>query len=880
MSDRPAGDGAGEAPAPRVFISHSNKDADVARAVCEHLEAHGIGCWIAPRDIAPGDSWASAIIAAISRCDVMVLIFSAHANASRQVLREVERALQRDRIILTYRVDDAEPGADMEYFLSTEQWLDARHEGGHAHLDDLRASVTRKLDVELGAGPGPLDDARRLPTRSNVDLAAWERSRAPVSRGRLLGLAAATLLALAAGWAFLGRDGGPLSGTPAPTLASAEVGGIAVLPFENRSRTESLEWLSTVLAEMVITDLSQVESLHVISNQELFAAVPEELIMAGTAAAPASREELVRRSGASAVLSGSYAQLGDTLQVSISLLDAESGEIMDARRGTGAPDEVFEIVDSLSRELRQALRLDDAELDKDLREVTTDSLEAYRYYVEGLQLDLRLKREEAIPLLQQAVRIDPTFAMAHARLGWIQQNLGRAGEARDSFEAAFSHRERLPSRERYLVEGLTFGENWDDYHKAVEAFENALALDPSIHSARHQLATLYAKMELTDEAIAEWEQLREAGYDYPGVENGLANMLFARGREGEAQRVMLEAVRRQPDNATVRLALGWIYAIAGETDDAREQFRLAREIQPAASPFLSLAEWRAAMVARDYETAAVVSRELLATEGPYAAWQGAMAEALQAVLRGDRDESLRQLESSVDAYGEANGFTAVSLLRIARLQRESGRFEAARRSAEAALAMGQGTWAGWEARFELALVHFALGDVDGGLALAEELALQAELDPGPVLERFALRLEGHAALATGDPATAVARFEDAVAVLPENGVRYHFQRFPDHGDAWFELAEAYLAAGRPADAIPWLHRLVNARVERLVAPLPYVRAYHRLGRAYAETGDVPAALAAYGSFLDYWGEGVMDGDRLVEARAYLDANGGGALAGQ
>jgi len=861
----------------RVFISHSNKDQAVAAAVCEHLEGHGIGCWIAPRDIEAGDSWASAIIGAIGRCEVMVLVFSEHANASRQVLREIERALQRDRQILTYRVDDTAPGADMEYFLSTEQWLDARRDGGHAHLDDLRRAVARKLDVDFQDAGAPPPD-RALPTHSDVDLAAWDR-RGGALRWPL-GLAAAALLALGAWWLWPGGDGRqPGRGAP-QAVGITDLDRIAVLPFENRSDTEELAWLSTVLAEMVITDLSQASTLHVLSNQELFAAVPEELIMAGSAAAPAQLEELVRRSGAGTVLTGNYAQLGETLQVSLSVLDADTGKILDARRASGAPDEVFEIVDGLSRDLRLALALnDDDTLDRDLRDVTTESLEAYRYYVEGLQLDLRLKREEAIPLLQQAVRIDPTFAMAHARLGWIQQNLGRAGAARQSFEAAFSHRERLPDRERFMVEGLKHGEAWDSYHQAVDAFEQALAIDPALNSARHQLATLYAKMGLVDEAIAEWETLREAGYDYPGVESGLANMLFARGRSSEAERVMLDAARRQPDNATVRLALGWLYTIAGKVEDAERQFALAREIQPAGSPFLTLAEWRAAIVARDRARAEELSAALRAAGDAYATWQGHMSGAVHAVLRGDPLSGERHLAASTEPWGGDNAFTALSRLRMARLQRESGRPDEAVASAEAALAAGRGTWAGWEARFELALAHQARGDTAAARALLEEIAAQAALDPGPVLARFAGRLEAHLALAVGDPETAVGLLETAAGTLTENGVQYHFQRQPDHGDLWFELGEALLAADRPAEAAPWLERLVDARMERVVTPIAFVRAYHLLGRARAATGNESGAREAYATFVDYWGEGVMDGERLREAQAYLDAHAGDSLAG-
>jgi TIR domain-containing protein len=81
-----------------VFISYSSKDKTIGDAVCATLEASGIRCWIAPRDIAPGADWGESIIAAIQGSRVFVLVFSGHANESQQIKREVERAVHNTRL--------------------------------------------------------------------------------------------------------------------------------------------------------------------------------------------------------------------------------------------------------------------------------------------------------------------------------------------------------------------------------------------------------------------------------------------------------------------------------------------------------------------------------------------------------------------------------------------------------------------------------------------------------------------------------------------------------------------------------------------------------------------------------------------------------------
>src|SRR5205809_263073 len=75
-----------------VFISYSSADKPIADAVCAALEAKRWRCWIAPRDVLAGSEWGGAIVQAIERSRLMVLVYSSHANQSQQVIREVERA--------------------------------------------------------------------------------------------------------------------------------------------------------------------------------------------------------------------------------------------------------------------------------------------------------------------------------------------------------------------------------------------------------------------------------------------------------------------------------------------------------------------------------------------------------------------------------------------------------------------------------------------------------------------------------------------------------------------------------------------------------------------------------------------------------------------
>src|SRR4051812_21818464 len=128
-----------------VFISYSSKNEKWADAACAVLEKHRIRCWIAPRDILPGEEWGTAIIGGIAACRIMVLIFSADANASSHVRREVERAISKGLTVLPFRIENVSPEGAMEFALSNTHWLDGFTPPLERQLEALAASVKTLL---------------------------------------------------------------------------------------------------------------------------------------------------------------------------------------------------------------------------------------------------------------------------------------------------------------------------------------------------------------------------------------------------------------------------------------------------------------------------------------------------------------------------------------------------------------------------------------------------------------------------------------------------------------------------------------------------------------------------------------------------------------
>ena len=176
-----------------VFVSYSEPDRACALELVDRVEAHGMRCWVAPRDISPSTDWAAEIIEAIGAARIMVLVFSANSNESPQVRREVERAVHKRVNVLPFRIEDVLPSRSLEYFLSTQHWLDAFTLPREPHYRTLCAHLAaqlqgtprdapvatrfstdylKRIELELAAYIGPV--ARHLVGRGAREVASAE----------------------------------------------------------------------------------------------------------------------------------------------------------------------------------------------------------------------------------------------------------------------------------------------------------------------------------------------------------------------------------------------------------------------------------------------------------------------------------------------------------------------------------------------------------------------------------------------------------------------------------------------------------------------------------------------------------------------------------
>ena len=155
-----------------VFISYSSKDSKVARTICSSLESRGLSCWIASRDVGPGENFMEAIVRAIHAAKVMVLVFSENAHNSDEIKRELVLAGNAKVTVIPVRVEDVAPRDSFAYQLATRQWIDL-FEDWESQVERLSTWIAGSLKVTAP------DEVRRSEREAGAAVDAGKELREP-----------------------------------------------------------------------------------------------------------------------------------------------------------------------------------------------------------------------------------------------------------------------------------------------------------------------------------------------------------------------------------------------------------------------------------------------------------------------------------------------------------------------------------------------------------------------------------------------------------------------------------------------------------------------------------------------------------------------------
>ena len=368
-----------------------------------------------------------------------------------------------------------------------------------------------------------------------------------------------------------------------PPLPSGKP-SLAVLYFENISGDKSLDAWKTGLTELLITKLSQSKFINVLSSDRIFGILKKLNL---DEAKKYSTEDLIKvanEGGASHTLSGSLMKAGDSIIISLTLQQPHMGEVI---RSMTVPckgeAEIFPKLDEFTKEIKSGLNLSSEQiakdLDKEVGKITTSSPEAYKYYSAARKYHLTEDYQEALPLYEKAVAIDPDFAMAYRGMGVVYNTLGFVSKSSEYIQKAFNLSERISDRERYLIQGQLYSQKESTYGQAIEAYNKLLELYPDDSIGNGNLGNIYSSLEDWDKAIVKTEAGVKILKDVLGIGN-LASLYESKGLYDKAKQIYEDYLENVSDNARVHADLGWNYLYQGQYDLALQEADKAVLLDP------------------------------------------------------------------------------------------------------------------------------------------------------------------------------------------------------------------------------------------------------------------------------------------------------------
>jgi TolB-like protein/Tfp pilus assembly protein PilF len=560
---------------PDIFLSYASQDAAVANTVVAVLENQGIRCWIAPRDVTPGEFYAGSIVHAIDAAKALVLILSANAAISPHVVREVERAASKRHPVISLRLDQAPLPADLEYFLNTSQWLDASGSDANRAMPKLVAAV--RAAIEKPASPDV----------SAVTTVAGTSSRTPYPsdniRSRYLAVAAGSLVAVSIaglvayrlwlpGHQVVAPAPAVLTTTPAAVTAAPVIPekSVAVLPFVDMSEQKDQEYFSDGMSEELIDMLTKIPDLKVPARTSSFYFKGKQATIA----------EIAKALGVAHVLEGSVRKSGKTLRVTAQLIRMDNGYHMWSQTYDRNVKDIFKVQDEIATAVVEALKAQLLPAQQAARAHRTANTEAYNAYLLGRQFYNQRGDEgfrRALIAYRKAIALDPGYAAAYAGLAMSEALLADSTADAPSVQQAVADAEsavtRAPdSADSYAARGFVrYYRGWD-WSGAEADFMKALALDPSDSTVQVRYGGLLVALGRLEEAIAATKIA--VGLDPLSILawHRLGRYYIATRQYAAAHEAISRSLEIQPEFAAAQSALATLLLLEGKAAEALVTF--------------------------------------------------------------------------------------------------------------------------------------------------------------------------------------------------------------------------------------------------------------------------------------------------------------------
>lgn len=347
---------------------------------------------------------------------------------------------------------------------------------------------------------------------------------------------------------------------------------IAVMPFENLTGDTTLNWFQRGISSLIINGLGGSSELTLRDDQTMFEVMESlnEVFTAGIS--PSQARKVAEKVRAETYISGSFQGTGNKYRILTKLVDSKSGDIICTNQVEGdlKSSEYLALTDSLCNKLKDYLEIRSLEqkTDSDFREVYPNSAEAYRYFIEGVNLILTSDYETAVRSLKKALEIDSTFTFASFYIAFAYNFWG--GQNFDQgviwTQKAYRGKDRLPAKYQNWLElwyACYYGKSQQDIIKYCNLLEKSgiesrlLWFDLGV--------TWFSFTDMYDKAVRAFEKVEEislergSDWKYDRYYRYYCEALLLADKPEEALRISRKGLQINPNDA-------WLIVYQGSTN--------------------------------------------------------------------------------------------------------------------------------------------------------------------------------------------------------------------------------------------------------------------------------------------------------------------------